>query len=102
MCRWIFTLLGAAPGDTLDDLFGGLRVVPDRESDGATRRVSEFSQQINERQIVRDEWPVPIGQVIDILFGQRRIILADRVPTSIQQNILLDRKCPSRVQGLGT
>lgn len=23
MCRWIFTLLGAAPGDTLDDLFPG-------------------------------------------------------------------------------
>jgi hypothetical protein len=21
VCRWIFTLLGAAPGDTLDDLF---------------------------------------------------------------------------------
>ena len=23
MCRWIFDLLGAAPGDTLDDLFPG-------------------------------------------------------------------------------
>jgi hypothetical protein len=23
VCRWIFTLLGAAPGDTLDDLFPG-------------------------------------------------------------------------------
>jgi hypothetical protein len=22
-CRWVFTLLGAAPGDTLDDLFPG-------------------------------------------------------------------------------
>jgi hypothetical protein len=81
---------GAAPGDTLDDLFGGLRVVPDRESDGATRRVSEFSQQIDVRQVVRDECHVPIGQLIDILFGQRRVILADRLPTSVQQNILLD------------
>jgi len=71
VCRWIFTLLGAAPGDTLDDLFGGLRVVPDRESDGATRRVSEFSQQVDVRQVVRDECHVPIGQLIDILFGQR-------------------------------
>ena len=23
VCRWIFTLLGACPGDTLDDLFPG-------------------------------------------------------------------------------
>ena len=23
VCRWIFTLLGAAPGDSLDDLFPG-------------------------------------------------------------------------------
>jgi len=23
VCRWIFTLLGAAPGDMLDDLFPG-------------------------------------------------------------------------------
>jgi hypothetical protein len=23
VCRWIFDLLGAAPGDTLDDLFHG-------------------------------------------------------------------------------
>jgi hypothetical protein len=23
VCRWIFALLGAAPGDTLDDLFPG-------------------------------------------------------------------------------
>jgi len=23
VCRWIFTLLGAGPGDTLDDLFPG-------------------------------------------------------------------------------
>ena len=42
-------------------------------------------QQINVRQVVRDECHVPIGQLIDILFGQRRVILADRVPTSIQQ-----------------
>jgi hypothetical protein len=75
---------------------------PDRESDGVTRRVSEFSQRINVRQVVRDECHVPIGQLIDILFGQRRVILADRIPTSIQQNILLDRKCHSRVQDLGT
>ena len=27
VCRWIFTLLGAAPGDRLDDLFPGSRVV---------------------------------------------------------------------------
>ncbi|WP_142705657.1 hypothetical protein [Cryptosporangium phraense] len=26
-CRWLFTLLGAAPGDTLDDLFPGSGVV---------------------------------------------------------------------------
>ena len=25
VCRWIFTLLGAAPGDTLDDLFPRVR-----------------------------------------------------------------------------
>jgi hypothetical protein len=37
MCRWIFTLLGACPGDTLDDLFPGsdavgraLVALPDR------------------------------------------------------------------------
>ena len=101
LCRWIFTLLGAAPGDTLDDLFGGLRVVPDRESDGAIRRVSEFNQQVDIRQVVRDECHVPIGQLIDILFGQRRVILADRVPASIQQNILLDRKMPFKSPGLG-
>lgn len=61
--------------------------------------MSEFSQQINVRQVVRDECPVPIGQVI--LFGQRRIILADRIPTSIQQNILLDQKMPFKSPGLG-
>jgi hypothetical protein len=27
VCRWIFTLLGAGPGDTLDDLFPGSGVV---------------------------------------------------------------------------
>ena len=27
VCRWIFTLLGAAPGDTLDDLFPGSEAV---------------------------------------------------------------------------
>jgi hypothetical protein len=63
--------------------------------------VSEFSQQIDVRQVARDECHVPIGQLIDILFGQRRVILADRVPTSIQQNILLDRKMPFKSPGLG-
>jgi hypothetical protein len=63
--------------------------------------VSEFSQQIDVRQVARDECHVPIGQLIDILFGQRRVMLADRVPTSIQQNILLDRKMPFKSPGLG-
>lgn len=65
------------------------------------RRMSEFSKQINARQVARDECRVPIGQLIDILFGQRRVIHADRVPTSIQQNILLDRKMLLKSPGPG-
>jgi hypothetical protein len=47
VCRWIFDLLGAAPGDSLDDLFPG--------SGAVTRAWAAFtSAELPSREVLRD------------------------------------------------
>lgn len=58
-CRWVFDLLGAAPGDTLDDLFPGSGAVARAWHTYTTTDPSHMAMADASQQVLDDTYPRP-------------------------------------------